>query len=174
MFTRLLNFLIMTNILRHSGSNIGGVNPIFYALVEDINLVTFDKTTFEGTATLKTGKTWSYLYGTDESIQIEAEEQETPSGIKYVYRIRLLIPKDRSSVEIQLKNLNGRGLIVKSQDKNGITRLFGTIENPMRKLGKRLWPAKVEDFNGWEVILFGEFSNPAGYVDVSSALVMPE
>jgi len=163
----------LSHINKHIGFNVGGLNPVYYAFTEDCDSVTFNKKTFEGIATLKAGKAWNYLYSTDESVQIEADEEITNAGTKYSYKIKQLVPKDRSEVEIQLNKLNGRGLIVKCTDKNGVTRLYGLIGNPMRKLSKRLLPGAMEGFNGWEVTLFGTFSHPAGYVAPTGAVPFP-
>lgn len=153
----------MEDILKHTGSNIGGVNPVQYAAVEDISSITRNEETLITTVTLKSGKSWSYLYASPDSILVESTEEDTDAGTKYTYNIKMMVPKDRSGVEATLRQMNGRGFIVKVHDKNGVVRYFGEIGNPMRKSSKLLKPATVDSFNGWEVAFSGEFSRPAGY-----------
>ena len=85
----------------------------------------------------------------------------------------MLIPKDRAEVEIALRDLNNRNLIFKVLDKNGVCRFFGSMDAPMKKLGKLLKPNSVEGFNGWEVVFTAEFSAPAAYGDSSGTPFMP-
>lgn len=59
--------------------------------------------------------------------------------------------------------MTGRHLILKSGDKNGTIRIFGTLECPMKVSEKLLKPATIEGFNGYELLFSGEFSYPAGY-----------
>ncbi len=163
----------MGNILKHTGSNIGGVNPVWFVRIEDISSIVRNEVSLVETVTLKSGKSWSYLYATNGTIMIETDEPDTVAGIKYTYNIKMQVPKDRSSVEATLRQLNDVGLMIKITDKNGVTRYFGEIENPMRKSSKLLKPGEVAGFNGWEVSFFGEFSSPAGYAPTILIAVDP-
>ncbi len=157
----------MEDIFKHSGPNIGGINPVEFVFTEDVESITIDYNTLAGLITLLSGKEWQYLYGTDGTIQIECKEDDTDAGTKYTYQVKLLIPKDRADVEASLMRLKSKGLITKVHDKNGIIRLFGEIENPMKLSSKLLKPADVPGYNGWEVIISGQFSAPASYISVS-------
>jgi hypothetical protein len=150
-------------ILRHTGGNIGGMHPVQYIFKEDISAFNISIFSLTGSLTLKTGKSWNYLYGSPESIQIEGKEEATAAGTKYVYQLKMLIPKDRPDVELVLRNLNNRHLIINAIDKNGVSRYFGTPQSPMKKSGKLLKPANIEGYNGWEVVFIGEFDHPASY-----------
>ena len=66
-------------------------------------------------------------------------------------------------METELYAMNGRRLIVKSGDKNGTIRIFGTLDSPMKVTSKLLKPAVIEGFNGYELLFAGEFSTPAAY-----------
>ncbi len=154
-------------VLRHTNGNIGGINPIQYAFKEDISSFVINPNTLVGTIMFHTGKGWNYLYGSPESIQLEGKEDDLPSGIKYSYAIKMLIPKDRRDVEIILYQLNQRHLILNVIDKNGVSRYFGTLDCPMKKNGKLLKPATIEGYHGWEVVFNGEFSQPSSYAPVT-------
>jgi hypothetical protein len=154
----------MGSIKKYTGSNIGGINKIIYAYAEDIDLISYNENDLLAVISLKSGKSWNFLYGTEDTITISGEEEDTDAGIKYKYKIELLIPKDRPEVEIELFGLNDHGIIIKAMDKNGTCRLFGSIDNPMFKLGKLLWPGQVEGYNGYKLTLYAEFDQPAYYI----------
>jgi len=154
----------MANILRHTGINIGGLNPVSWIFREDVAGFTFNDTTLYCSVTPKTGKSWSSLYGTPETIQLESEQQDMPGGMKYIYKLKILVPKDRASVESELFRMTGRCLIVKVTDKNGTIRIFGTMDIPMKMTSKLLKPLVLEGFNGYDILFSGEFSKPAGFI----------
>jgi hypothetical protein len=162
-------------VLRHTNGNIGGINPVQYVFLEDVSVFNINGTTFNATIVLKAGRTWNYLYGSPESIQIEGKEEETPAGMKYSYQMKMLIPKDRVDVAATLHNLNNRHLIINARDKNGVSRYFGTLQCPMKKTGKLLKPAVVEGYNGWEIMFSGDFSFPAAYCASSDTqMILPD
>ena len=160
-------------VLKHTSGNIGGINPVQYIFWEDVAAYTVDLTTLAGSITLKSDKRWKYLYATPETIQLEVKEEDTPAGIKYTCQLKMLIPKDRAEVEIALHDLNNRNLIFKVLDKNGVCRFFGSMDAPMKKLGKLLKPNSAEGFNGWEVVFTAEFSAPAAYGESSGTPFIP-
>ena len=154
----------MGNISRHTGINIGGLNPVSWIFREDVAGFTYNDTTLHCTVILKTGKSWNSLYGTPETIQLESEQQDTPAGMKYLYKLKILVPKDRALVESELFRMTGRQLIIKVTDKNSTIRIFGTMESPMKMTSKLLKPAALETFNGFELLFSGEFKKPAGFI----------
>ena len=150
-------------VLRHSNGNIGGVNPLQYVFREDVQSFSINPVTHSGLITLKAGKAWNYLYATDETISCSTKEEKTTSGMKYTVEIKMLIPKDRLDVEVLLWNLNTRHLIINLADKNGISRFYGTMQCPMKKVGTLVKPANVEGYNGWELVFTGIFTEPPAY-----------
>lgn len=153
----------MGNISRHTGINLGGLNSISWIFQEDVGVFTFNLSTLNCLIQPRPGKSWNSIYGTPETIQLESEQQDTPAGIKYVYKLKILVPKDRAAVETELYAMTGRWLILRSADKNGTVRIFGTKDCPMKLTGKILKPAALEGFNGYELLFTGEFFHPAGY-----------
>jgi len=153
----------MANILRHTGINIGGLNSLSWIYREDVGQFSFDRSTLDCLIAPKIGKSWNTIYGTPETIQLESEQQDVPGGMKYIYKLKILVPKDRPTVETALYCMTGRRLILKSGDKNGTVRVFGTPDCPMKLTAKLLKPATVEGFNGYELLFSGEFAFPAGY-----------
>ena len=161
-------------ILRHTGGNIGGVNPVRYIFKEDIASFILNPATLYGSITFKPARSWNYLYGSPESIQVEGKEEDSPAGMKYSYQIKMLIPKDRPDVEVILRNLNNRHLIINVRDKNGVSRYFGTLDCPMKKAGKLIKPSVVDGYHGWEIIFSGDFAEPAAYCDSSGIPIQTE
>ncbi|MCX6305501.1 MAG: hypothetical protein NT040_11085 [Bacteroidetes bacterium] len=157
-------------VLRHENGNVGGINPIQYTFKEDVESFVINPDTLSGTIVLKHGCNWNYLYGSPESIQLEGKEEDLPAGMRYTYNFKMLIPKDRNQVEIILTQLNQRHLILNAIDKNGVSRYFGTLDSPMKKVGKLLKPATIESYQGWEVLFNGEFSSPAAYAPVTAGV----
>jgi len=153
----------MGNIVRHTGINIGGLNSINWIYREDVGIFNIYPSTLSCLIVPKSGKSWNTIYGTPETIQLESEQQDTPAGIKYLYKLKILVPKDRAPVESELYAMTGRRLILKSGDKNGTLRIFGTLDSPMKVTSKLLKPAVLEGFNGYELLFAGEFSTPAAY-----------
>jgi len=153
----------MGNISRHTGINIGGLNSISWIFREDVGIFSFNLSTLSCLIAPKLGKSWNAIYGTPETIQLESEQQDTPGGMKYVYKLKILVPKDRTPVESELYTMTGRRLILKSGDKNGTIRIFGTRDCPMKVTSKLLKPAVMEGFNGYELLFTGEFFHPAAY-----------
>jgi hypothetical protein len=153
----------MGNISRHTGINIGGLNSISWIFREDVGIFSFYASSLNCLITPKPGKSWNAVYGTPETIQIESEQQDTPAGMKYVYKLKILVPKDRAAVESEIFAMNGRRLIIRSGDKNGTVRVFGTMDCPMKVASKLIKPAATEGFNGYELLFTGEFTHPAAY-----------
>ena len=153
----------MGNISRHTGINIGGLNSISWIFREDVGIFSFNLSTLSCLIAPKLGKSWNAIYGTPETIQLESEQQDTPGGMKYVYKLKILVPKDRKPVESELYTMTGRRLILKSGDKNGTIRIFGTRDCPMKVTSKLLKPAVMEGFNGYELLFTGEFFHPAAF-----------
>ncbi len=153
----------MANILRHTGINIGGLNSINWIYREDVGIFSFNPVSLNCLIAPRLGKSWNALYGTPETIQLESEQLDTPGGMKYVYKLKILVPKDRALVETELYAMTGRRLIIKSGDKNGTVRIFGTMDCPMKVTSKILKPAAMEAFNGYELLFTGEFFHPAAY-----------
>ena len=137
---------------------------------EDVSTINFLPASLYCQVALKPGRQWNILYGTPETIQMESEQQDTPAGIRYLYKVRALVPKDRIAVEAELFRMSARYLILKIEDKNGIVRFLGTPDSPMKLSYKMMKPASLETFNGYELLFSGEFSSPAGYQVISSAL----
>ena len=155
----------MTHILKHTGSNIGGINALNFAPDDDFESIDIDLSTLDATYSFIVGGGWRHLYGTPGSIVLKAKEEQTDAGTKYIYSFELLTPKDRKYVEKSLLLIKGQKLVIRAMNKNGTVRLFGTLESPMRVVSKLQWPASVEDYNGYKVVIQGEFSHPAGYLD---------
>ena len=154
----------MGNIFRHTGINIGGLNPVSWIYREDVAIFSGSDSSLYCLVVPKPGKSWNALYGTPETIQLESEQQDTPGGMKYLYKLKMLVPKDRITVEDELFRMTGRQLIIKLTDKNGTIRILGTMESPMKLTNKLLKPAALETYNGYELLFTGEFSKPAGFV----------
>ena len=155
----------MGNISRHTGINIGGLNSISWIFREDVaGIFTFQ--CFDAYCSVLLPNLVNHgisIYGTPETIQLESEQQDTPGGMKYVYKLKILVPKDRAPVESELLPMTGRRLILKSADKNGTIRIFGTMDCPMKVTSKLLKPAVMETFNGMNFSLLESSSMPAGF-----------
>ncbi|MEI7980932.1 MAG: hypothetical protein WCI71_04725 [Bacteroidota bacterium] len=161
----------MGDILRHTGTNIGGIAKVSWVFHEDTAAIRYDVTTLCCSVDLKPGRSWNSLYGAPETIQLESEQQDTPAGLKYIYKVKLLVPKDRLEVEVELFRMNGRWVILKITDKNGTERLLGTKETPMKVSSRLLKPSPVEGFNGFELTFTGEFSCPAGFIQSDNGTI---
>ena len=160
----------MGNIARHTGKNIGGLCRLSWVYQEDVSGITFLLSSLYSQVALKPGKQWNTLYGTPETIQLDSEQQDTPAGMKYIYKVKALVPKDRIAVEAELFRMSSRRLILKVDDKNGTVRFLGTLECPMKLTAKLLKPASLETFNGFELLFSGEFAAPASYEISSSGI----
>lgn len=154
----------MANILRHAGINLGGLNPVSWIFREDIAIFDFSDSNLYVLVLPKPGKAWNSIYGTPETMQIESEQQDTQGGMKYSYKLKILVPKDRVHVESELYRMTGRHLIIRVGDKNGTVRILGTMVCPMKLISKLMKPAAIETFNGYELLFSGEFSGPAGFL----------
>jgi hypothetical protein len=162
----------MGDIYRHSGFNIGGHNLVSWIYKEDVADLQINFSSLYCSVALKAGKSWNVMYGSSETIQLESEQQDFPAGMKYVYKLKMLVPKDRAPVESELFRMIGRHLIVSLTDKNGTIRILGTMESPMKVSSKVLKPATMEGYNGFEVQFAGEFSKPAFFIQPPSGTVI--
>jgi|WetSurMetagenome_2_1015567.scaffolds.fasta_scaffold142774_3 hypothetical protein len=162
----------MADIVRHSGINIGGHNLLSWVFKEDVEDYQVNFSTLYCSVKLKPGKSWHILYSTPESTQLDSEQTDTPAGIKFSYKLKTLVPKDRSQVESDLFKMNGRHLILQLADKNGTIRILGTLEITMKLSSKLLKPALIEGYNGYEVQFWGEFPTPAFFIQSPSGVVI--
>jgi len=158
----------MGNILRHTGINIGAISSVSWIFREDVIGFTYNDSSLLCSVTPRIGAGWNSVYGTPETIQLDSEQQDTPAGLKNIYKLKMLVPKDRREVETELLGMNGRLLMVRVTDKNGVIRILGSPENPMKLTCKLLKPPAMEGFNGYELLFSGEMSKPAGFMVVGT------
>ena len=161
----------MGNISRHSGINIGGIRSVAWIFREDVSVFSFNDLNLYCSVIPKIGGSWNSIYGTPETIQLESEQQDSPAGTKYLYKLKMLVPKDRAPVESELFRMTGRCLIINLTDKNGTIRIFGTMESPMKLTSKLMKPAAMETFNGYELLFAGEFTKPAGFLLPANGII---
>ncbi|NCA75625.1 MAG: hypothetical protein EOM90_04765 [Alphaproteobacteria bacterium] len=164
----------MGNISRHTGKNLGGLNQVSWIFREDVSFFTFNDLNLYCSVIPKIGGSWSSIYGTPETVQLESEQQDSPAGMKYIYKLKMLVPKDRAPVESELFRMTARPLIMKLTDKNGTIRIFGTMESPMKLTSKLMKPAAMETFNGYELLFTGEFTKPAGFLLPANGIIPDE
>jgi hypothetical protein len=162
----------MADIVRHTGINIGGHNLLSWVFKEDVEDYQVNLSSLRCSVSLRAGKSWNLLYTTAETTQLDSEQVDTPAGIKFLYKLKALVPKDRSEVESALFKMTGRHLIIRLTDKNRTTRILGTMESPMKESSKLLKPALIEGYNGYEVLFSGEFSSPAFFIQSPSGVVI--
>jgi len=158
----------MDTILRHQGTNIGGINSIFWIFSEDVQAFNMSWDTGYCSIGFVSGKNWNSLYGTPESMVLESDCLPMPGGMKFTYKIKVLVPKDRSDVEMILVKMTLRNLLVLAVDKNNTARVFGTKDNPMKMTYKLLKPALLEGFTGYEILFSGDFSSPCAFYTIPS------
>lgn len=154
----------MASIVKHSGTSVAGVFALYWAFAGEFDQVDYNRRSGYVTPVLSQGKAWNGIYFTDETAQVESEEETTAGGTLYRYRIKLQIPRDRREVEETLRSMNGRRIVVMVTDKNGNTRVYGDKENAMKKQSRLVINAPSDGFNGYELELSGEFSRPAGFL----------
>jgi hypothetical protein len=154
----------MGNILRHTGINIGGISSVSWVFREDIISITGNESYLNCSVNLRPGASWNTIYCTPETAQLDSDHQDTVAGLKYVYKLKVLVPKDRRETEAEILRMRNRCLLVKFTDKYGITRLLGTPDNPMKLTYKVIKPATMEGFNSYELLFQGECRKPAWFI----------
>lgn len=161
------------NILKHTGQNIGGVNALNFAFHNHFESFSTDLFTMQVSYELSIGHQWYYMYGSPDTISIEEVEENTQAGLKYVYKIKLSVPKDSQVITKTLFSIAEKGIIIKAMNKNGEVRVYGTVDFPCRLLTKTRWPGSVGEFNGYEFVFHCELPHPAGYDDSRTYPFLP-
>ena len=154
----------MGNINKHTGSNIGGLNPVQWVYQKDIESMSFSPATLIASISLKSGKDWNDIYATPGTISMESTPNDGEFGMVHSYTISMEIPKTRIDAEQELAKMDNRKLIVKVKDKNGIVHLYGTTDAAFIKTHKATIPEDVQGFNGYLLIFTGDLPHPALFI----------
>lgn len=150
----------MSSISSNYTDNYGGISVLKYALASDVKELI----------------DWILLFNSPGSIEIPqtvldnqffdiSPIQQTPlhqwssqvsnQGKQYTNRIEARLTKDRDDIRAQLEKVGDRALVLYLVDRNGVRKILGTPESPMRQTEDYRSGQRMKDTNGYTFYFSG-------------------
>jgi hypothetical protein len=151
-----------------------GISKIQYIATGDIENVVF-KYPQNNIIELvpKEGKSWTEIYFTPKSVKISHEAKETSAGETHEYNIEHHIPYNRLMAAQNISQLSRKIFYLKITFINGNVRIFGEAEIGMRLKAKELPGTNPINPDGYNILWYGTFMNPASY-DFNTHAIIPD
>ena len=157
----------MNDIKKPSGDNIGGLirfNFIPYEDVESIDMPIDGKVTIE--VELKEGKQWYCGYGTLGSMSYTETPSENMNGAVFSKLLSAVCPQDGEENNALFNEMRNRRFIVDYTDSNGLRKLIGSIEEPLKFNATLNTQTSMPGLNAHAISFYGEGTFKAYIYDV--------
>jgi len=123
----------LQSISRFSNNNLGGILELrvasasdFESIPDPVNGIVF------GDVVFKAGKSWSIWEYTHETSNANSRSRQTREGSSKQNRLPFFIAKDRAEVREILLRAETDEMIVLFKDANGVQKIFGLLDAPVR------------------------------------------
>ena len=156
----------MADINKTDSDNIAGS-----VLVEFCDLLSIagipdavDNTVDESLILLVTAAAWDKFYGSPETVLITISPENSNAGHIWNVSLKLRYPKDSASVTNTFISMARHTYLIKLTDANGIKKLLGSRDNPMRMVFEILNPGEMSGYNGYQVEFKSAYTKPPYYL----------
>lgn len=157
----------MEDIARHLGDNLGGINSFRYIPISE---VLYLSEAIEGKVceplTIKAPGRWYDFYATEGTMGFNEVKENSPHGDFYKVRLSGFVPKDRPELIHALNKMRNQKFIIDYTDNNGLRKIIGTIDEPLRLKHSFDTGADVPNRAGTSFEFYGDlrFPSPVYYI----------
>lgn len=147
----------MDDINKFSDDNIGGVLLCRFIPVENVSEIPSPINYSINTAVvLKSNCRWFDIYGTQGTKEFTEESTQSDAGTSFKKSIKLITPKIRTELDDQFNDMANRLFILDVTDNNGLRKIVGTIDEPLKFKCTATTKADVAQRNEYSIEFFGE------------------
>ena len=155
------------NISKSPQKNVGGVASLSYVLVSEVEkfpvIMKYQAINFDDIV-LKDGAEWQTIYFSPETCQTDSENKTDDAGSYYNNTIKADYPAENADASIALESIKDIPMLVIAKNVNGVEKLFGTPENPIRLQYNQPTGESVMKTTGYEISISGAGIYPAFFI----------
>lgn len=152
----------MEDINKHCDDNLGGLYYFKFIPVDDVvSIVEPLNSKVCEPVVLNNLARWFNCYATEGTIKYTEEKQQSPHGDYYKAKLTAFIPKDRAEVINQINLMNNKLFVIDYTDNNGLRKLVGTINNPLRFSDNLDTGSNAANRNGFTIEFVGDILKKA-------------
>lgn len=162
----------MSAISSNYTDNYGGLRLIKYAIAQEVaDLIDFWPL-WQGSDSIDISQAVLDEYFHDITPILETPSLQTPSelsgsGKQWNNSVQSRYNKDRDDIRVQLDKVGDRGLLLYIEDRNGLAKLIGTPESPVRQNEDYMSGMKVMDTNGYTLYHSGSTPHKPPKVNIT-------
>lgn len=157
----------MRDINEPCGDNLGGINSFEFIPITDISSI---PDLYRGKLirpiVLVSGKRWFKGYGTFETIGFTEDDAKSKDGTSFLPKFKCVVPKELYENEALYFVMRHQQFIVKYKNNNGLTKIIGTLEEPLQFTYSLNTGSTVTTRNQHNIEFFGDTTRPAIVYDI--------
>jgi hypothetical protein len=147
----------MRDFIQPFSDNLGGIITFKFIPSEDIDTIEMALNgVIEQEITLKSGKQWYCGYGTLGTIGYTEPGEESPAGTVYKRAFTAFYPKDNSEMNFLFQEMRNRLFVIDYRDSNGLRKVVGGIEEPLKFLSALNTQTDVPGRSGHNISFYGD------------------
>ena len=157
----------MADINEPAFDNIGGFNTVEFAFKSNVSSLPDPDghVMEEDDISIVAGEEWYSFYATQKTIIPDISSKKTDAGTEWSINLKIRFPKEQAVITKTFLDMIERLLLIKLTDNNGVKRLFGTLNIPMKMKFNILNPGEVSGYNGYQVEFETLSSHPPYYLE---------
>lgn len=157
----------MRDINEPCGDNLGGINCYEFIPVTDISsFPDLYRGKLIKPIVLLSGKKWFKGYGTFETIGFSEPDGKSNNGTSFSPKLKCIVPKELYENEVLYFEMSNQQFIVKYKNNNGLTKIIGTLAEPLKFSYSLETGSAVANRNHHAIEFFGDTTQPAIQYDI--------
>lgn len=127
----------MDDVLKFTDDNLGGIYLFKYIPVDDVESISDPIDGFIAKEiNLKPNSQWFDFYGTEGTMQFTEDPAASNDGTIYNKKLVAITPKHRTELDLLFHQMRNRRFILDIIDNNGLRKIVGSIQEPLKFLSK--------------------------------------
>ncbi len=127
----------MDDVKKFEDDNLGGVYLFKYIPADDVQSISDPIDGFiTKEVSLKPDKQWFDFYGTEGTMAFSEDDSNTNDGTLYNKKVIAITPKQRTEIDVLFFKIRNRRFILDLIDNNGLRKIIGSIEEPLKFTNK--------------------------------------
>ena len=144
--------------------NTGGVRALRVWPASNVVIPAYSGSVLTTPITLRDPRNYADIWFLPDSAGFTEPEDDNAQGDVYKPRLELVVPKDAPDLQEGIARLRAvRHVVAAYADGNGLTKLVGTPENPLRFAAGLETGKRPTDRNGYPLVFAGQTPTPAPF-----------
>jgi len=123
----------MDDINKFTDDNLGGIYLFKFTPADDVQSISEPIDGFiTKEISLKPDARWFDFYGTEGTMQFSEEDANSNDGALYNKKLTAITPKQRTELDQLFYKMRNRRFILDVIDNNGLRKIVGSIEEPLK------------------------------------------